>query len=295
MPPTSRCCSARWPGSICGGARAARCASPRSCPAARCPTPASHGRCAGVAHLLGFADEALPRIADWTRDFVACLSPLSTAAQLRAASEAAAALMARFEALVAAPAGARRAACWRRCARRRRPIARAPCWPTWSACCRRPARPRPACWATAWWRWRASRGCADAIARARGTAMRPGAGSGAPRSLGPEHAPLRRRADRRRGHRSSPPGDAVLLVLGAANRDPALNPQPETFELDARRAPTCWASATARMPAPARRWPARSRRRRFRRCWRAALDIDALRERGWDYRPSVNARIPVFR
>src|SRR5688572_17980157 len=60
---------------------------------------------AGVAHLLGFADEELPLLANWTRDFVACLSPLSTEAQLGAASEAAAALMARFEALVAARPG----------------------------------------------------------------------------------------------------------------------------------------------------------------------------------------------
>ncbi|MGQ3129455.1 MAG: cytochrome P450, partial [Variovorax sp.] len=58
-----------------------------------------------VARLLGFGDAALPRVDGWMRDFVACLSPLSSEAQLRAASVATAALMARFEALVAdAPA-----------------------------------------------------------------------------------------------------------------------------------------------------------------------------------------------
>lgn len=54
-----------------------------------------------VAQLLGFADEALPQVDRWMRDFVACLSPLSTAGQLQDASAAAGALMTRFEALVA--------------------------------------------------------------------------------------------------------------------------------------------------------------------------------------------------
>ncbi|MEJ7687052.1 MAG: hypothetical protein WKG52_08725 [Variovorax sp.] len=38
----------------------------------------------GVAHLLGFADEELPLVAVWMADFVACLSPLSSPAQLQA-------------------------------------------------------------------------------------------------------------------------------------------------------------------------------------------------------------------
>ena len=57
-----------------------------------------------VAHLLGFADEALPQVDRWMRDFVACLSPLSTAAQLQDASTAAGELMTRFEALAAGAA-----------------------------------------------------------------------------------------------------------------------------------------------------------------------------------------------
>ncbi|WP_431274123.1 hypothetical protein ACQ858_18930 [Variovorax ureilyticus] len=52
-----------------------------------------------AAHLLGFAEDALPILSDWMREFVACLSPLSMPAQLDRASSAATALMDRFERL----------------------------------------------------------------------------------------------------------------------------------------------------------------------------------------------------
>lgn len=54
-----------------------------------------------VADLLGFTAQDLPGVAAWMRDFVACLSPLSSPAQLSAAHEAAAALLKRFEELLA--------------------------------------------------------------------------------------------------------------------------------------------------------------------------------------------------
>ncbi|MES2944384.1 MAG: cytochrome P450, partial [Pseudomonadota bacterium] len=55
-----------------------------------------------VADLLGFDEAELVQVARWMADFVACLSPLSDAAQLAAASVAAQALMARLAELVAA-------------------------------------------------------------------------------------------------------------------------------------------------------------------------------------------------
>lgn len=55
-----------------------------------------------VADLLGFDEAELEQVARWMADFVACLSPLSDATQLAAASVAANALMARFAELVAA-------------------------------------------------------------------------------------------------------------------------------------------------------------------------------------------------
>lgn len=53
-----------------------------------------------VADMLGFAEDELPQVARWMADFVACLSPLSTPAQLAASADAASALLARFADLV---------------------------------------------------------------------------------------------------------------------------------------------------------------------------------------------------
>ncbi|WP_411881100.1 cytochrome P450 [Polaromonas sp. YR568] len=53
-----------------------------------------------VADLLGFDEAELPQVARWMGDFVACLSPLSTPDQLAAASDAASALLERFSDLV---------------------------------------------------------------------------------------------------------------------------------------------------------------------------------------------------
>jgi len=53
-----------------------------------------------VADMLGFAEDELPQVARWMADFVACLSPVSTPAQLAASAGAASALLARFAELV---------------------------------------------------------------------------------------------------------------------------------------------------------------------------------------------------
>jgi cytochrome P450 len=53
-----------------------------------------------VADLLGFDEAELPQVARWMADFVACLSPLSTPDQLAAAGDAASALLERFSDLV---------------------------------------------------------------------------------------------------------------------------------------------------------------------------------------------------
>lgn len=49
-----------------------------------------------MAHLLGFAPAQWPALAAWTRDFVACLSPLSNGEQLAGAQEAADSLLQGF-------------------------------------------------------------------------------------------------------------------------------------------------------------------------------------------------------
>ncbi|MEJ8854794.1 cytochrome P450 [Variovorax robiniae] len=90
------------------------------------------------------------------------------------------------------------------------------------------------------------------------------------------------------------PGDALLVILAAANRDPALNPDPDAFQLEraARRnlgfglgAHACPGQALAQAFAASgvQAWVEQG------------IDLDAMRRSGWDYRPSVNGRIPCFR
>lgn len=58
-----------------------------------------------VGDLLGFPETELPLLAHWMSDFVRCLSPLSTAAQLHDANLAASALGRRFRTLLQTSAG----------------------------------------------------------------------------------------------------------------------------------------------------------------------------------------------
>jgi cytochrome P450 len=53
-----------------------------------------------IADLLGFDEAELDQVAKWMGDFIACLSPLSNEAQLKGASDAASALLARLSTLV---------------------------------------------------------------------------------------------------------------------------------------------------------------------------------------------------
>jgi unspecific monooxygenase len=66
-----------------------------------------------MADVLGFAPAHWPALAAWTRDFVACLSPLSSSAQLAGAQEAAAALCNVFILLNEGRRGP--AVCWPPC------------------------------------------------------------------------------------------------------------------------------------------------------------------------------------
>ncbi|VTU17246.1 Cytochrome P450 144 [Variovorax sp. PBL-H6] len=246
---------------------------------------------AGVAHLMGFADEELSVLADWTHDFIACLSPLSTEAQLDGASKAAAALMARFEAVVAA-----------RPAREGSLLAAVRAQALGDA-----SHPLVAnlvgllsqtCEATAGLMGN------SLVALAR----EPGANdaiSARPELLAPlveetaRHDPSVQNTRRFVAEPTAvagtrlEAGDTVLLVMGAANRDPRLNAQPDRFLLDrdSRRLlgfghgpHGCPGQALACTLAAAGVEVLLAR----------GLDLPALRERGWGYRPSVNARIPVF-
>jgi len=243
-----------------------------------------------VAHLLGFADKELPQLSDWMRDFVACLSPLSTPGQLDVASSAAAALMDRFERLVnarPAPHGRLLAGVQAEAPPRSQTLLAnlvgllsQTCEATagllgnsLAALAREPDLRRKLAS-----RWALLPALVEEVAR---------------------HDPSVQNT-RRFVARSTivdgtvlAPGDAVLLVLAAANRDPALNPSPATFELMRTHRQTlgfgygphaCPGQALAFTIAAAG----------LQALLSGGLRTDALLASGWDYQPSVNARIPRF-
>jgi cytochrome P450 len=246
---------------------------------------------AGVAHLLGFADEELPRISDWMRDFVACLSPLSTAAQLRAASEAAEALMTRLEQLVAAqPArdGSLLAAV----------RAQAPNDNSRALLANLAGLLSQTCEATAGLLGNSLVALAREPGLGRTIESQPELLNALVQEVA-RHDPSVQNTRRFVAETTLvagtalAPGDAVLLVLGAANRDPALNPAPARFELEradrqtlgfGHGAHTCPGQALACTVATAG----------VQALLAGGVDTASMRERGWGYRPSVNARIPVF-
>ncbi|MDM0076160.1 cytochrome P450 [Variovorax sp. J2P1-59] len=245
----------------------------------------------GVAHLLGFANDELPRVSDWMRDFVACLSPLSNAARLDAASEAAAALMARFEELAASrPArhGTLLAAVQAQAPADRSPALLANLVGLLSQTCEATAgllgnslvalAREPGLRRRIDSRWELLPALVDEVGRHDPSIQNTRRFVAQPTAVaGIELAP----------------GDAVLLVLGAANRDPSLNPAPATFELmRAGRQTLGFGHGTHACPGQALAGTVAAAG--LEAMLSQGLDTDALLERGWDYRPSVNARIPTF-
>jgi len=89
------------------------------------------------------------------------------------------------------------------------------------------------------------------------------------------------------------PGDALLLVLAAANRDPALNPAPATFAL-MRAEHRCLGFGHGGHGCPGQALATSLAAAGLQALLAGGLDTGALLQRGWHYRPSVNARIPVF-
>ncbi|AGU52202.1 putative cytochrome P450 [Variovorax paradoxus B4] len=245
-----------------------------------------------VAHLLGFDDEALPQVDRWMRDFVACLSPLSTAEQLQDASAAAGELMARFEALAAGtpPRQGTLLAAVLAEGEASAPLSRA---------------------LLANLVGLLSQTC-DATAGLLGNSLIAVMREPSLQQAAPTRGGLQAIVEETARHDPSvhntrrfvaesvtlagtplAAGDAVLLVLAAANRDPALNPEPERFSLvRARRRMLGFGHGIHACPGQALA------------CTLAAAgleavlhrtpDLAAMHERGWHYRPSVAARIPVF-
>ncbi len=264
--------------------------------AARMPTATLSDTCfalpvRGVAHLLGFADEELPRVSAWMADFVACLSPLSSTAQLEAASAAAMALMARFEQLAAAkPAG------------RGSLLAAVQAEATDDAPLALLANLvgllSQTCEATAGLLGNAIVALAHEPGLRRAVGSHPGLLHALVQEVARHDPPIQN--TRRFAHESVvidgielAPGDAVLLVLGAANRDPALNPSPASFELNrTERRDLGFGNGVHACPGQALACTVAAAG--LEALLAQGLDTEALQRHGWRYRRSVNARIPVF-
>jgi cytochrome P450 len=226
------------------------------------------------------------------RDFVACLSPLSTKDQLQSASIAAAELMTRFEALTAdaAPRNATLLAAVRAESAGSAPLSRAllanvvgllsqTCDATAGLLgnslvmlmrepsLRQAARTRDGLQAVVEETARHD----PSVHNTRRFAVEPITIGGTPLAV----------------------GDAVLLVLAAANRDPAFNPDPDSFmPVRARRRMLGFGHGMHACPGQALACTLAAAG--LEALLGRAPDLDAMHERGWHYRPSANARIPVF-
>ena len=244
-----------------------------------------------MAHLLGFDDATLPQVDRWMRDFVACLSPLSNADQLQAASAAAGELMTRFEALSAnaSPRDGTLLSSVLAESTASAPLSRA-------LLANLVGLLSQTCDATAGLLGN------SLIALVREPVLRPLTrtrdGLLAIVEETARHDPSVQNTRRfaiepiEIAGTSLAAGNAVLVLLASAHRDPAFNPEPDRFmPVRARRRVLGFGHGMHACPGQALACTLAAAGLEALLRQQSAPDLDALR---WHYRPSVNGRIPVF-
>jgi cytochrome P450 len=87
-------------------------------------------------------------------------------------------------------------------------------------------------------------------------------------------------------------GDAILVVLAAANRDPAANPDPDRFDVF-RQDRRLFTFGIGPHACPGETLAATIAQAGVEAMLRAGLDLEALAG-SFTYRPSANGRIPIF-
>ena len=244
-----------------------------------------------MAHLLGFDDATLPQVDRWMRDFVACLSPLSNADQLQAASAAAGELMTRFEALSAnaSPRDGTLLSSVLAESTASAPLSRA-------LLANLVGLLSQTCDATAGLLGN------SLIALVREPVLRPLTrtrdGLLAIVEETARHDPSVQNTRRfaiepiEIAGTSLAAGNAVLVLLASAHRDPAFNPEPDRFmPVRARRRVLGFGHGMHACPGQALACTLAAAGLEALLRQQSAPDLDALR---WHYRPSVNGRIPIF-
>jgi cytochrome P450 len=246
-----------------------------------------------VADLLGFDETELPQVALWMADFVACLSPLSTPAQLAAAGDAASALLKRFSALVKASAMRPGSAL----ARLQQEAEQAGWHDAQALLCNAVGLLSQTCEATAGLVGNSITALATQPGLLEAMSREPGKLPQMVHEVS-RHDPSIHNTRRFVAEAtqvagvSLQAGDVVLLVLAAAGRDPACNARPEVLLLERPdRVVPGFGHGAHQCPGQALA------------CTIAASAVKALLVSGrlkdaaslsWAYRPSMNARIPVF-
>lgn len=246
-----------------------------------------------VAAMLGFGEAELPQVARWMGDFVACLSPLSTPAQLEVAGSAASALLERFSELAHTSAAQPGSAL----ARLQHEAALAGWHDAQALLCNAVGMLSQTYEATAGLIGNSVVALATQPGLLEAMVREPGK---LPQMV---HEVSRYDPSIHNTRRfvaeptqvagvSLQAGDVVLLALAAAGRDSSCNTRPDEFLLDRpdRVVPGFGHGAHQ---CPGQALP----------CAIAASAVKALLVSGrlkdaasfsWDYRPSMNARIPVF-
>ena len=225
-----------------------------------------------ISSLLGFAPERLPQLATWTIDFVGCLAPTATPGQLEAGKAAASRLTEAF------------------LAHTRRPELD-------GLLANRIGYLSQACEATAGLIGNAL----VALGRHRDAGARVAAERGflaaVVREVVRHDAPVQ---NTRRfvaetttiaGHPIRE-GDAVLVVLAAANRDPAANPDPQRFD-PLRRERQAFTFGVGPHACPGEMLASLIAEAGVAQLLAAGVEPERLAERV-SYRPSANLRIPLF-
>jgi cytochrome P450 len=246
-----------------------------------------------VAHLLGFAEEEWSMVAAWTREFVACMSTLSTPEQLATASTAASLLQSRMQCLLQAASPHSGSLL-----EQVRAHAHAEGWADGTAIVANlVGLLSQTCEATAGLIGNAivalathSRLIDDVHRRADGWAQLVHETS---RYDSPVQNTRRFVVERTRiAGIELEPGSTVLLVLAAANRDPSANSCPQEFRLD--RPARCVFSFSHGAHACPGEALARGIAAVALAVLFETLGSDWLGRLTWFRRPSANGRLPVF-